>query len=241
MSLLILIQAREGGTRLPGKIKADLGTPPGVSMLAHVCARANQLGPFIVAFPGPQEKEDDVLSRFSRIVRANPDADAICRITADCPLLDVGVGAYVINLYRERQNHLDFVGTAPEMDGLDVEVFSRTALMMADLNAKGRYAREHPTHWIRQNLGALLVSLVDRPLRWSVDDQRGLDFVRDVYRTCEHCAQAIPYHTNAGGSIGGGDRQLVIDLHQVADGGLAECQAADLKRSRMGGHVYHSA
>ena len=241
MSLLILVQAREGGTRLPSKIKADLGTPPGISMLAHVCARANQLGPFIVAFPGPQEKEDDVLSRFSRIVRANPEADAICRITADCPLLDVGVGAYAINRYRERQNHVDGVFTAPEMDGLDVEVFSRTALLMADLNAKGHHAREHPTHWMRRNLGCEIVNLAPAPLRWSVDDQTGLDFMRAVYAACENCAQAIPMHTNASGSIGGTDRQLCIDLHHMPAGDLAECKAADLKRERMGGDVYVSA
>ena len=184
--MLILIQARENSTRLPGKIKADLETPPGISMLAHVCARANVLGPFIIAMPGPQEQEHDVLSRFARIAREHPDADAFVRITADCPLLDVGVAAHVINLYRGGGH--DFVGTTPEMDGLDVEVFSQTALLMADLNARGRYAREHLTRWMRRNLSPLLICLVDEPCRWSVDDSAGLAFVREVYRTCEHCA-----------------------------------------------------
>jgi spore coat polysaccharide biosynthesis protein SpsF (cytidylyltransferase family) len=236
--MLVLIQARENSTRLPLKIKADLGTPPGVSMLAHVVGRASQLGPFVVAMPGPQEAEDDVLSRFARIARNNPEADAFVRITADTPLLDVGVAAHVINLYRGGTH--DFVGTTPEMDGLDCEVFSRTALMMADLNANGRSNREHVTRWMRKNLKPLLVCLVDKPLRWSVDDSEGLEFVRAVYRTCDHCAQAVPHHTNANGSIGGSDRVLCVDLHHMPAGDLAECKAADLKRARMGGEVYVS-
>ena len=236
--MLVLIQAREGSLRLPNKINADLGTPPGISMLAHVVARASQLGPFIIAQPGPQEKEEDVLSRFARIARANPEADTFCRITADCPLLDVGVAAYVIHRYRGGAH--DFVGTTPEMDGLDVEVFSRTALMMADLNARGRYAREHIGTWMRRNLSPLLVNLVPEPIRWSVDDQGGLDFVRRVYAACPHCATGVPRHTNANGSIGGSDRVIVAELHHMPAGDLAECQAYDTLKERMGGYVYVS-
>ena len=239
MSLLILIQAREGSLRLPNKINADLETPPGISMLAHVVARASQLGPFIIATPGPQEQEHDVLSRFARIARANPEADPFVRITADCPLLDVGIAAHVINLYR-RGGH-DLVATTLEMDGLDCEVFSRTALMMTDLNARGRYAREHLTHWMRRNLSPLLVNLVPEPIRWSVDDQGGLDFVRRVYAACPHCAEGIPRHTNANGSIGGSDRVIVAELHHMPAGDLDECRAADILNERTGGKIYVSS
>jgi len=150
----------------------------------------------------------------------------------------VGVGAYLI--HRFRNGDADFVGTTPEMDGLDVEVFSRTALMMADLNARGRYAREHLTHWMRRNLSPVLVNLVSESIRWSVDDAAGLDFVRRVYAACRHCAEGVPRHSNAGGSIGGVDRHLVLELHHVADGGLAECEAYDILRERVGGEVYVS-
>lgn len=237
MSMLVVIQARETGSRLPGKIRSEL--TPGVSMLAHVVARASQLGPLVLAMPEEGDNENDVLSRFARIARRNPEADAFVRITADCPLLDVGVCAYLVHLYR--QGEADFVGTTAEMDGLDIEVFSRTALMMADLNARGRYAREHLTHWMRRNLQPVLVNLSAEPLRWSVDDAAGLDWVRRVYAACRHCVEGVPRHTNAGGSIGGADRHLVIELHQVADGGLAECTAHDILKERIGGKPYVSA
>ena len=236
MSLLVIVQARETGSRLPGKIRSEL--TPGISMLAHVVARASQLGPLVLAMPHEGDNENDVLSRFARVARTNPEADAFVRITADCPLFDVSVGAYAIHLFRSAA--CDAVFTTPEMDGLDVEVFSRTALMMADLNARGRYAREHVTHWMRRNLSPVLINLVVEPLRWSVDDAAGLDFVRRVYKACRHCAEGVPRHTNAGGSIGGVDRHLVIELHHTADGGLAECEAHDILKERIGGYVYIS-
>lgn len=236
MSMLIVVQARETGSRLPGKIRSEL--TPGISMLAHVVARASQLGPFVVAMPEEGDNENDVLSRFARVARTNPDADSFVRITADCPLLDVGVAAYAINLYREGSS--DYVGTVPEMDGLDVEIFSRTALMMTDLHARGRYAREHLTHWMRRNLSPVLVNLVSQPLRWSVDDASGLDFVRRVYAACHHCLEGVPRHSNAGGSIGGSDRHLVLELHHMPAGDLAECTAYDVLKERIGGPVYES-
>lgn len=236
MSLLVIVQARETGSRLPGKIRSEL--TPGISMLAHVVARASQIGPLVLAMPEDKDNEADVLSRFARVARRNPEADAFMRITADCPLLDVGVCAYLLHRYRE--GTYDFVGTTAEMDGLDAEVFSRTALMMADLNAHGRYAREHVTHWMRRNLSPVLINLVAEPLRWSVDDAAGLDFVRRVYAACRHCAEGIPRHSNAGGSIGGADRHLVIELHHMPAGDLAECTAYDVLKERIGGPVYRS-
>lgn len=238
MSLLVVVQARHSSLRLPNKINADIG---GQTMLAQVVSRASKLGPLTVAFPPPELPEEDVLGRFARVAKKNPDIDTFVRVTADCPLLDIGIGGFIINLYRDRQNDVDFVGTAPEMDGTDCEVFSRTALMMADLNAKGRYSREHCTAWMRKNLGALIVNMAPAPLRWSVDTHEDLEFVRRVYSLCDLCARAYPHHTNSGTSIGGVDRKMVVDLHMLDDGSLGECAAADVKKERMGGPVYRSA
>ena len=234
--ILTVIQARRGGTRLPGKINMDLGD--GASMLSHVVHRVSLIGlPFVIAYPPPDLKESDVLGRFVRIARRNPEVDAFVRITADCPLLDPSVAGYVVNTYRGGSTEL--VGTTPEMDGLDVECFSRAALLACDLAAHGR-DREHVTRWMRKNLRTQTVNWAPAPLRWSVDDWAGLAFVRTVYAACDLCKRGVPHHTNASGSIGGADRTLVVDVHHVADGGLAECTAADLLKTRMGGAVYVS-
>ena len=233
--ILTVIQARDGGTRLPGKIRADIGGQP---MLARVVERVSQIGlPFVVAMPQPGDNENDVLSRYVRVARANPGVDAFVRITADCPLLDVSLAGFVVNTFRSGSH--DFVGTHPDMDGLDVECFSRAALLACDLAAHGR-AREHVTRWMRKNLSPTIVNWAPAPLRWSVDDQVGLDFVRRVFAACPHCAGAVPHHTNAGQSIGGRDRTLVLDLHHMPAGDLAECAAADILRERVGGPTYVS-
>lgn len=237
MSLLVVVQAREHSTRFPGKIFQDIA---GQTMLARVLERASKLGPATVAFPPADLPEEDVLGRFVRVAQQAPEVDTFVRITGDTPLLDPGVGGFVLNLYRDRQNDLDFVGTAPDMDGLDVEVFSRTALRIADHNARGR-DREHVTSWMRRHLGAFLVNMAPAPLRWSVDTQDDLAFVRRVYEECDLCARGVTRHTNASGSIGGAHRVLVLDLHHVDDGGLAECRAADTLRTRVGGKPYVSA
>jgi spore coat polysaccharide biosynthesis protein SpsF len=230
---LVIIQAREASTRLPRKIHADI---EGLSMLLRVCQRVALSGlPFVVAMPQPGDNEDDVLSRYVRVCRRSPDYDPLIRVTADCPLWDHTVAGYALNQYRTLA--VDYVGTRPDMDGLDVEVFSRAALLTADLGTHGR-AREHVTPWLRRNLRAHTFTWAPAPLRWSVDDQSGLDFVREVYRSCVHCANGVSHHTNAPDSIGGPDRILVVDLHQMTHGGLEECAAADILKTRMGGEVY---
>jgi hypothetical protein len=122
---------------------------------------------------------------------------------------------------------------------LDVEVFSPDILEVAHLMAFDPHQREHVTPFIKEfEVAKELSSPIT--FRWSVDDAEGLVFVREVFVRCDLCRRAVPHHTNARGSISGGDRVLVIDLHQVEDGGLAECTAADLLKTRTGGPVYES-
>jgi spore coat polysaccharide biosynthesis protein SpsF (cytidylyltransferase family) len=239
-SPLVIIQARLSSKRLPNKIMADIC---GLSMLGHVVQRASRIAPVIVAFPKDTEDENDVLSRYARVARANPDADPIIRITADCPLLDSGLALGL--LHRYQNGSVDILGTSPAFDGLDVEIYSRVALRNADMFAQSRYDREHCTPWMKRHLLYEEVKLRGPALRWSVDDTEGLEFVRAVFSACEECRIGTPHHTNSATSIGGSDRSPVWCLHQVDRpdnrGGLVECTAYDILKTRMGGEVYESA
>lgn len=236
---LVIIQAREGGTRFPGKIRADIW---GSQMLSHVVRRADRVAPVIIAMPRPGDDEDDVLSRFARIAIENPEADPLIRVTADCPMWDAGLGLGLLDRYT--RGEYDIVGTAPEFDGLDVEIFSRVALRTADLNAIRSRDREHVTPWMKRYLNYLEIPLRGPALRWSVDDHEGLAFVRQVFQACQPCREGVPHHTNSLTSIGGSDRTPVFDLHQVDTlgnrGGLVECTAYDILMTRTGGDVYVS-
>jgi len=232
---LVIVQARSGGKRLPGKIHMLLS--PGESMLYHVCKRAEKLGPVFVATPPPDLPEDDVLSRFWRVAEQHPEVDTFVRITADCPLLDWQFSLTLMDAHA--RGGVDFVGTHWSLDGLDTEVFSRDALERACVHES---EREHPTLWMRDALRTKIVKFPGQgPFRWSVDDEMGLEFVRRVMAACDHCRDGVPHHSNAHSSIGGMDgRAPRWDLHAGPDGGLVECTAYEVRMERVGGEGYRT-
>ena len=252
MKTLAIVQARMQSTRLPGKVLMAVGRYP---MLHLVLERAGRMvgdDCVVLAIPvntpalrsawpqvveGP---EHDVLTRYVQVARQY-EADAYVRFTADCPLLDVAYAQHLIGWFqhlRAENSHGTapaLLATSPDLDGLDTEVFTRQALLDADANARGA-DREHVTSWMRRHLPTQLATmpLLGGPIRWSVDDAGGLEFVRRVVGACADCAVGVPHHTNAGSSIGGVDRSLVLDLHVGEGGGLVECTSADILRERMG-------
>ena len=242
MTLAITIQARLGSTRFPAKVTKGLAGRP---MLEQVVARAEQIWPGTPVWvlvpwgqagvwPGLRTWEGDEhpLWRYHHFVSDHPEIQTLMRLTGDCPLLDPGVARLVLQRYYVGERPRG-VFTAPTMDGLDVEVFDAAEILRVPGTEPNR---EHVTPWLRRQTGSIEVSYTDRALDWSVDEPVDLDWAEAVYQACPLCAQAVPRHTNAGGSIGGGDRHLVLDLHHTADGGLAECRAADLLWSRATQH-----
>jgi spore coat polysaccharide biosynthesis protein SpsF (cytidylyltransferase family)/RimJ/RimL family protein N-acetyltransferase len=164
-----IIQARMGSTRLPGKVmKFIFGKP----VLWHVVSRVSQsifIDKIIVAtttepeddiieqfccnekIPVFRGSKNDVLDRYYQCARQFK-ADDIVRITADCPLHDSGVIDHVIREYHE--GAYDYVTNTFEYtypDGLDVEIFSFSALENAWKNATLESEREHVTPYIRKN------------------------------------------------------------------------------------------
>ncbi|MFZ2491222.1 MAG: glycosyltransferase family protein [Thermoanaerobaculia bacterium] len=204
MKRIVVLQARMGSTRLPGKVLADIG---GKSMLAHVIERAaripsidqvvvatsidsaneplmdvaRQLG--VMSYAG---SEADVLDRYYQAARLAA-ADVIVRVTADCPLLDPSVSGAVIE--RFCAGPFDYVSnTNPPTfpDGLDTEVFSFQALERAWRDAALTSEREHVTPFLWKNTDLFRIDNVTgaRDLshhRWTVDDAGDLAFVRAVF------------------------------------------------------------
>lgn len=92
--------------------------------------------------------EDDVLSRFV-LARDEMHADAVVRLTADCPLVDPSLISRVVALWRAEPS-LDYVSTTLVRSlprGLDVELASSAALDVADAEAVG-YHRTHVTSYL---------------------------------------------------------------------------------------------
>jgi spore coat polysaccharide biosynthesis protein SpsF len=204
MSVVAIIQARMGSTRLPGKVLKDIG---GRTMLARVFSRVKQsarLDNVIVAttnsladdvilaecqrygLPCYRGSEDDVLDRYFRAAHAYK-AEVVVRITADCPLSEPEVIDRVVSLFLREQP--DYASNTLERSypiGLDVEVINIDALEQAWREAVEAYHRSHVTSYIYQNpdLFRLLSTKAEfnnSIYRWTVDTSEDLDFVRIVY------------------------------------------------------------
>lgn len=206
--ILIILQARMSSSRLPGKVlKEILGKP----MLEHQLQRLSHISTphqLIVATSDNTSDNaiealcrqlnvgcyrgdlDDVLTRYyhaAQSVNQDKKIKHIVRITGDCPLIDANIIDEVITHYINQQ--VDYCSNcAPPTlpDGLDVEIFSFTALKQAFEQAIQPSEREHVTPFIRNN--PQLFSTANyryqtdlSHLRWTVDEPEDFDFVTQVY------------------------------------------------------------
>ena len=175
---LIIIQARMGSSRLPGKVMLPIGNTNVISLLIKrlekivdaqkiVVATTNQpeddilyehlLSKNIAVFRG---SEDDVLSRFQECVVKFKNSDII-RVTADCPLIDIDVINQLIKTHVNTQS--DYSYLSPKFaEGVDVEVFSALALQQAYDNAKLLSEREHVTLYFHNNPDMFKITILDQ-------------------------------------------------------------------------------
>ncbi len=170
MKILCIIQARMGSSRLPGKILAEIAGRP---LLAHVLERvgkARLVNKIIVATTTNREDDktedfcrkegfnffrgspEDVLSRYNEAASLFPSFPAIMRVTGDCPLIDPAVIDDVSRLFiKEGVDYASNIEKETYPDGMDVEIFRRTALEKANLEATLFSDREHVTPYIRKS------------------------------------------------------------------------------------------
>ena len=235
MNIVAVIQARMGSTRLPGKVLLDI---VGRSMLARVVRRARRaelLSEVVVAtgespeddpivhecrrldVPCFRGSDEDVLKRYHGAALARR-ADAVVRITSDCPLIDPGVIDRVVHEFLEREpdyaaNILD--RTWPR--GLDTEIMTAPALDRTFHEAHLPYERIHVTPYIYGHPELFDLLSVTQPEdlsegRWTVDSPDDMEFVRAVY-----------------GRFGGDDRNGWRDIHHLT--------VSDPRLARMNRHV----
>lgn len=197
---LIVIQARMGSSRLPGKVLASLA---GRTILGHCVERlrAADVGEIVVATTERPDDDgvvaeatrlgalvvrgavDDVLGRFAQAIE-QWDGPYVIRATADNPLVDVDAALRVLRV-------LDAGGDYCVEEGLPVggavEAMRTDVLRAAHRRATSAYDREHVTPYIRQHHEEFAVRLVPAPLalrrptlRLTIDTRADLQFVRSL-------------------------------------------------------------
>jgi spore coat polysaccharide biosynthesis protein SpsF len=165
--VLVVVQARTGSTRLPGKVLMPLaGKPLLVRMLERLQAAKT---PSAIVVATTTDPSDDTVAQLAAqakvpVVRGHPtdlldrhiaaarsvDCDAVSKIPSDCPLIDPAVVDRVIGTWLEDPS-VDYVSNlhpATWPDGYDVEVMRRDTLELAHREAKQQHEREHTTPFI---------------------------------------------------------------------------------------------
>ncbi|OIQ04886.1 MAG: acylneuraminate cytidylyltransferase [Candidatus Altarchaeum sp. CG12_big_fil_rev_8_21_14_0_65_33_22] len=206
--IVAIIQARMGSTRLHGKVLKDVSGKP---LLWHVINRVKKsklIDQIVLATTNKKEdlklieiasetgiesyagSEEDVLNRYFQAA-TKYKADIIVRITSDCPLIDPRIIDEVIKHFL--RDNFDYVTNTiryPYPDGLDVEVFSYDSLKKAWFEAEIPSEREHVTPYIRNHIELFKIEnhendeyISNMNLRWTVDEERDLEFVREIYKS----------------------------------------------------------
>lgn len=201
-----IIQARMGSTRLPGKVLMEIGGATMLSRVVQRTQRASRIEGVIVATTvDPTDRLVvrecerigvsvfcgdiwNVLDRYYQAARAN-HAEAIVRITADCPLIDAAVIDRVVGEFFD-MGQFDYASnTLPPRTfprGLDVEIMTYPALERSWLEDHDPVGREHITPYIYHHpekfkLHAVVNDQDYSRLRWTVDTIEDLAFVRTIY------------------------------------------------------------
>ncbi len=204
MKIVIVVQARMGSGRLPGKVLRPLvGKPMLVHLLerlqtcrsncelAVATSREPQDGPIVdwarsLGVYVHQGSENDVVERYYETVSAL-GADAVARVTADCPFIDPQVVDQVVEAFREAQP--DYAANVLERTwprGLDVDIYSARVIEAIHRDAAAGAEREHLDLHVLGNparFSALSVrgSRDYSTKRWTVDTPEDMELVRRVY------------------------------------------------------------
>lgn len=203
--IIAIIQARTGSTRLNNKIFLDL---KGKSLLWHIINRiknSKNIEDIIIAttvnknddeimkfamqnnmkyFRG---SEENVLDRFYQTAKKYKIDDIIIRITADDPFKDPRVIDKAVCIFlRENYDYVSNTIKPTYPEGIDIEVFSFSALEKAWEEADGKSDKEHVTSYIWKNPNKFKTYNFEYKedlsyLRWTIDYEEDYLFVKEIY------------------------------------------------------------
>ena len=215
LKFLGILQARTSSTRLPGKVLKELN---GKSMIEwqiqrilqsnikqivlatstdesddNLATLVSKMG--IEVFRGPL---DDVLERFLQVLKKHKPSHFV-RLTGDCPLVMPEIINEMLEAFEYDQ--FDYYTNSVKRtypDGLDVEIVKSSALQKLNEFQLSPNEREHVTLGFRTRekefaLGYHTQVSNLKDLRWTVDTQADLDFVREVFKNFKSREDSFSY------------------------------------------------
>ncbi len=203
----IIIQARMGSTRLPGKVLLPLCGTTVLEVMLHrlshfhshiiiattndgsekdiieVCKRMN-----VRYYQGDTE---NVLARYyeAAVAFGAKSEDTIVRLTSDCPLMDQNILAQMLERFGSSSwDYYSNIFQRTFPRGLDIEIFTFNALERAFNGAATTFEKEHVTTYIHTthadefSIGSFTKSDDHSKYRLTLDEQADYDAIQEVYK-----------------------------------------------------------
>ena len=203
MKIVAIVQARMGSTRLPNKVMMKINHVPMIELLFKRLSKSININQVVLATSTNENNiplveyikslgykvfsgdENDVLDRYFHAAKLF-EADAIVRITGDCPLVDSTLVDEVINGFIDTNSDYASNREPPTYpDGLDVEVISIKALEEAHKKVKEDFQREHVTPYIINSDSYKNFNLKNSEdlsaERWTVDEPEDFNVVQNIF------------------------------------------------------------
>ena len=204
MKIGAIIQVRTGSTRFKDKVFAELEEKP---LLWHVIDRikkSKHLQEVIIATTTNEGdnaiedfaeeynikllrgSEDNVLDRFYQAAKKF-EIDVIIRVTADDPFKDPKVIDKAIDIFlKEGYDYVSNTVKPTYPEGIDIEVFSFSALEKAWKEADKISEKEHVTPYIWKNPNLFKSFNFEYKedlsnLRWTIDYKEDYQFAKEIY------------------------------------------------------------
>ncbi len=200
MKVYAIIQARMGSERLPGKVLEKVGRLTvlewvlwrlvevegldGIVVATTPWARDNPIAALCSTLDVPCHRgsENDVLRRYVQVAE-ELRADAVVRVTADCPLLCPDLVTEIHRIFRADET-LDYVGVTGAPVGFGQEIISTAALRDALDQSVLAGDREHVVTYTQRhgNCEYYDASWPNHDgWRLTIDTQHDLDLLRVLY------------------------------------------------------------
>ena len=204
MNIVAIIQARCGSTRFPNKVFAELANKPLIWHIVNRLKFSKKITDIVLAttdnplddklidwaisndvtfFRG---NEDDVLNRYAEALKF-ANADIIVRVTADDPFKDpLLIDTVIEGLIKTNADFACNNNPPTYPEGLDVEVFTKDAILNADEKANTTFEREHVTQYFYHNPDKFRIVNVNNKedishLRWTIDTEQDYQMAKKVY------------------------------------------------------------
>ncbi|RZD37240.1 MAG: acylneuraminate cytidylyltransferase [Thaumarchaeota archaeon] len=190
----LLLQARMGSSRLPGKVLLPVLGKPILELMIERINNAKLIEE-VILITSTNPKDDELVefakSRDLKYFRGK-ELDCLDRHYQACCLIDPQTIDRIVKSFLKNISKYDYVSniTPPTFpDGLDVEVFNFKILEKVWKNAMNSFDREHTTTYIRSNPKKFKIHNISNKLdknlfksqRWCLDYLEDYNFIKKIY------------------------------------------------------------